>query len=55
MDYLLKPSLLIVARLTLGIAIAKATAVAKLRIKQILAIPVAGKVVAPQGQRILNS
>ena len=32
MDYLLKPSPLIVAGLTLGIAIAKATAVAKTRI-----------------------
>jgi hypothetical protein len=46
MDYLLKPSPLFVAGLTLGIAIAKATAVAKLRIKQFLAIPMAGKVVA---------
>ena len=36
----------IVAGLTLGIAIAKATAVAKIRIKQFLAIPLAGKVVA---------
>ena len=46
MDYLLKPSPLIVAGLTLGVAIAKATAVAKLRIKQFWAIPLAGKVVA---------
>jgi len=47
MIYLLKPSLPFVAGLTLGIAIAKATAVAKIRIKQFLAIPLAGKVVAP--------
>ncbi|MFN7768585.1 MAG: hypothetical protein ACK5UC_15395 [Planctomycetaceae bacterium] len=46
MDYLLKPSLMIVAGLTLGIAIATATAVAKIRIKQFLAIPLASKVVA---------
>jgi hypothetical protein len=46
MDYLWKPSPPFVAGLTLGIAIAKATAVAKLRIKQFLAIPMAGKVVA---------
>jgi hypothetical protein len=46
MDYLLKPSLLIVAGLTQRVAIAKATAVAKIRIKQFLAIPLAGKVVA---------
>lgn len=46
MDYLLKPSPLIVAGLTLGVAIAKATAVAKITIKQFLAIPLAGKVVA---------
>lgn len=46
MDYLLKPSPLFVAGLTLGVAIAKATAVAKIRIKQFLAIPLAGKVVA---------
>ena len=46
MDYLLKPSLPFVAGLTLGVAIAKATAVAKIRIKQFLAIPLAGKVVA---------
>ena len=45
-DYLLKPSLPFVALLTLGIAIAKATVVAKIRIKQFLAIPLAGKVVA---------
>jgi hypothetical protein len=32
--------------LTLGIAIAKATAVAELKTKQFLAIPLAGKVVA---------
>ncbi|MFN6107577.1 MAG: hypothetical protein ACK5EA_24415, partial [Planctomycetaceae bacterium] len=46
MDYLLKPSPLFVAGLTLGIASAKATAVAKITIKQFLAIPLAGKVVA---------
>ena len=46
MDYLLKPSPLFVAGLTLGIAIAKATAVAELRIKQFWATPLAGKVVA---------
>jgi hypothetical protein len=46
MDYLLKPSPLIVAGLTLCVAFATATAVAKLRIKQFLAIPMAGKVVA---------
>jgi hypothetical protein len=46
MDYLLKPSPMIVAGLTLGVANAKATAVAKIRIKQFLAIPLAGKVVA---------
>jgi hypothetical protein len=38
---------LIVAGLTLGIAIVKATDVANLRIKQFWAIPLAGKVVAP--------
>jgi hypothetical protein len=37
---------LIVAGLTLGFVIATATAVAELRIKQFLAIPMAGKVVA---------
>ena len=47
MIYLLKPSPPFVAGLTLGIAIAKATAVAKIRIKQFWAIPLAGKVVAP--------
>jgi hypothetical protein len=47
MDYLWKPSPLIVAGLTLGVADAKATAVAKIRIKQFLAIPLTGKVVAP--------
>ena len=47
MDYLLKPSLPFVAGLTLRIAIAKATAVAKIRIKQFLAIPPTAKVVAP--------
>jgi hypothetical protein len=46
MDYLWKPSLPFVAGLTLGVAIAKATAVAKIRIKQFLAIRLAGKVVA---------
>ena len=46
MDYLLKPSLPFVAGLSLGIAIAKATAVAKIRIKQFWAIRLAGKVVA---------
>jgi hypothetical protein len=46
MDYLCKPSPLIVVGLTLGIAIAKATAVAELKTKQFLAIPLAGKVVA---------
>jgi hypothetical protein len=45
MDYLLKPSPPFVAALTQRIAIAKATAVAKIRIKQFLAIPLAGKVV----------
>ena len=44
--YLLKPSPLIVAGLTLGVAIATATAVAKIRIKTFWAIPFAGKVVA---------
>ncbi len=44
--YLWKPSPLFVAGLTLGIAIATATAVAKIRIKQFWAIPLAGKVVA---------
>jgi hypothetical protein len=44
--YLLKPSPLIVAGLTLGSAIGKATAVAKIRIKQFRAIPLTGKVVA---------
>jgi sorbitol-specific phosphotransferase system component IIBC len=47
MDYLLKPSPPFVAGLTLGIAIATATAVAKLTTKQFWAIPLAGKVVAP--------
>lgn len=47
MDYLLKPSPLIVAGLTLGIAIAKATAVAKIRIKQFWAIPLAREVFGP--------
>ena len=47
MDYLLKPSPPFVAGLTLGIAIAKATAVAKIRIKQFWPISLAGKVVAP--------
>jgi len=47
MDDLLKPSPPFVAGLTQRIAIAKATAVAKIRIKQFLAIPLAGKVVAP--------
>ena len=37
------------AGLTLGVAIAKATAVAKIRIKQFWAIPLAGKVVAGLG------
>jgi hypothetical protein len=37
---------LIVAGLTLGLAIATATAVAKITIKQFLAIPLTGKVVA---------
>jgi hypothetical protein len=46
MIYLLKPSPLFVAGLTLGVAIAKATAIAKIRIKQFWAIPLAGKVVA---------
>ncbi len=46
MIYLLKPSPLFVAGPTLGIAIATATVVAKLRIKQFWAIPLAGKVVA---------
>jgi hypothetical protein len=46
MDYLLKRSPPFVAGLTLGIGIAKASAVAKIRIKQFLAIPLAGKVVA---------
>lgn len=46
MDYLLMPSPLIVAGLTLGVADATATAVAKIRIKQFWAIPLAGKVVA---------
>jgi len=44
---LLKLSLLFVAGLTLGIAIAKATAVAKIRIKQFWTISSAGKAVAP--------
>jgi hypothetical protein len=47
MIYLLKPSPLFVAGLTQGVAIAKATVVAKKRIKQFWAIPSAGKVVAP--------
>jgi hypothetical protein len=47
MDYFLKPLPLFVAGLTLCVAIAKATAVAKIRIKQFLANPLAGKVVAP--------
>jgi len=46
MDYLLKPSPLIEAGLTLGVAIAMATAVAKIRIKQFWAIRLAGKLVA---------
>jgi hypothetical protein len=46
MDYFLKPLPLFVAGLTLCVAIAKATAVAKIRIKQFLANPLAGKVVA---------
>lgn len=46
MDYLLMPSPLIVAGLTLGVADATATAVAKIRIKQFWAIPLASKVVA---------
>jgi hypothetical protein len=46
MIYLLKPSPLFIAGLTQGVAIAKATAVAKKRIKQFRAIPLAGKVVA---------
>ena len=46
MDYLLKPSLPFVAWLTLDIADATATAVAKIRIKQFLAIPLANKVVS---------
>lgn len=46
MIYLLKPSPPFVAGLKLGIAIATATAVTKLRIKQFSAIPLAGKVVA---------
>ena len=41
------PSLPFVVGLTLGVAIATATAVAKIRIKQFWAIPLAGKVVAP--------
>jgi hypothetical protein len=44
MDYLLKPSPPFVAGLTLGVAIAKAILVAGLRIKQFLAILLAGKV-----------
>jgi hypothetical protein len=47
MDYLLKPSPPFVAGLTLCVADARATAVAKIRIKQFWAIPLAGKVVAP--------
>jgi hypothetical protein len=47
MDNLLKPSPLFVAGLTLCVAFARATAVAKIRIKQFLAIPLAGEVVAP--------
>jgi len=43
----LKPSPPFVAGLTLCIAFAKATLVAKIRIKQFWAIPLAGKVVAP--------
>jgi hypothetical protein len=46
MDYLLMPSPPFVAGLTLGVADAKATAVAKITIKQFLAIPLTGKVVA---------
>lgn len=46
MDYLLKPSPPFVAGWTLGVAIAKATAVAKIRMKQLLTIPLAGKLVA---------
>ena len=44
--YLLKQSPPFVAGLTLGYAIATATAVAELRIKQFWAIPLAGKLVA---------
>lgn len=47
MIYLLMPSPPFVARLTLCVAIATATAVAKIRIEQFWAIPLAGKVVAP--------
>jgi hypothetical protein len=47
MDYLLKPSPLFVAGLTLGVADATATAVAKIRIKQFWAIPLTDKVVVP--------
>ncbi len=47
MNYLLKPSLPFIAGLTLGVAIAKATVVAKIRIKQFWAIRLEGKVVAP--------
>jgi hypothetical protein len=47
MDYLLKPSPMIVAGLTPCVVTAKATAVAKLKIKQLLAIPLTAKVVAP--------
>ena len=43
---------LFVAGLTLGVADATATAVAKIRIKQFLAIPLAGKVVA--GPRMMT-
>ncbi|MBL8820590.1 MAG: hypothetical protein JNL58_31500 [Planctomyces sp.] len=46
MNYLLKPSQPFVAALTVGVAFAKATVVAKIRIKQFWAIPLAGKVVA---------
>ena len=44
--YLLKPSPLFVAGRTLTVGIATARLVAELKIKQFLAIPLAGKVVA---------
>ena len=43
---LLKPTLPFLARLTLGVVIAKATAVVNIRIKQFWAIPLAGNLVA---------